>query len=413
MKIKNKGSQVQVSRRQFNKIAGTFGLTATLLGWSGLSKTELISTSEALAATASDIQKKRYGKKARFNLKLGTSQTPETLLKTRGGSLVFIADLEARTDGEIRVEFIGGNKLCNELTCVKHCMKGEIDLFYTTTQNAAHQAPYLNVLDFAYLWPSRAAQYYFFYHPESERLFREPLRKFHKLQFLFTNCQLRGIMMGQKYKDKPKIMTVDALKDTKIRVTSTQLGRITLRLIGTRPIPIAWKDTLNALKIGLVDGAETFSSACTHSMVSVVSQDIHCQLFSGNSATIMNLASYQKLGPKLQHELMESAYLTQVHVQTSSEAGLTNIIGITDPPLSGTVYDKFSVKNCYWPKSELEKAERMSSPKFNPDPWEKWRKRLNRMSGGREIFEELYAIAREIPESTMAINVEPRRWWKG
>ena len=162
-----------VTRREFAKIAGVFGLTSALLSLAEMKSSGLFTSAEALAASASATHKKRYLMPPKVSLKLGTSQSEETLLKTRMGTLVFISDIESRTDGAVRVEFIGSNKFCNELTCVKKCQDGEIDLFTTTTQNAAHRTPYMNVLDFAYLWPGRAAQYYFFYHPKSEPLFYE------------------------------------------------------------------------------------------------------------------------------------------------------------------------------------------------------------------------------------------------
>lgn len=402
-----------VSRRDFWKIAGTFGLTSTLLGWSGLSRLGLAPSAEALAASASENQKKRYKKKARFNLKYGGASYTENGLKVLPtGPLSFIADIEERSDGEIRVEFIGGNKICTELSCAKMCQQGEVDFFSASSQNAAGSAPYFNVLDFAYLWPSRASQYYFFYHPKSESLLRKPLRKFHKLQLLFTHCELRCLLMGQKYKDKPKIMTVDALKNTKLRVTASQLGRIALRLLGTNPVPVPWDATLNGLKIGLIDGAEAWATSVPYGkMGEAVSQVVHCRFISGNGQCSMNLGMFEKLGPELRNAVMESAYFTQLWVQKTSEAKLISVSGITDPPLPGTYYHKYGVRNCYWPKSELEKAEQMASPKYNPEPWKRWRERLNHMAGGIDIFEELYKIAREIPEDISALDVEPRRWW--
>ncbi len=110
---------------------------------------------------------------------------------------------------------------------------------------------------------------------------------------------------------------------------------------------------------------------------------------------------------------MESSYFTQVHVQNSCEAALTNIIDISDPPLPGTVHDKYGVKNCIWPELELAKGERMTSPKFNPGPWQKWLRRLSQMGRVENIFDELHSIAREIPGKTIPINIVPRRWWKG
>ncbi len=389
-----------ITRRDFHKIAGTFGLTSALSGWSGLKNLGLAPSSEALAAEVSANKKKRYKKKAKFNLKFGgASYTEEGLKVLPTGPLNFIADLEERTDGEIRVEFIGGNQLCTELTCAKMCQEGKADFFSASTQNAASAMPYFNVLDFAYLWPSRASQYYFFYHPESESLFREPLRKFHKIQFLFTHCELRCLLMGQNYKDKPKIMTLDALKGAKLRVTASQLGRIALKLLGTNPVPVPWSETLNGLRIGLIDGAEAWSSVPYGKMGEVVSQVVHCCFISGNGQTSMNLDLFEKLGAELQNAVMESAYLAQISVQKTSEAKLVSVTGITDPPLPGSYYDKYGVKNCYWSKSELEKAEQIASPKYNPGPWEEWRERLNHMAGGIDMFEELYKIAREMPRA--------------
>ncbi len=191
-------NQGAVTRIEFYKIIGTFGLTSTLVGLSQLTSFNFLPSSQALADTTAKVQKNRYQKKPRVQLKLGTSQSAETMLKTRMGTLSFISDLESRTDGEIRVEFVGSNKLCDELTCVKLCQEGDMDIFTTTTQNAAHRAVYMNVLDFPYLWPGRAAQYHFFYHPKSEDIFREPIRKFHKLQFFIHPLCTKGYHDGEK-----------------------------------------------------------------------------------------------------------------------------------------------------------------------------------------------------------------------
>lgn len=219
--------------------------------------------------------------------------------------------------------------------------------------------------------------------------------------------------MGMNYRDKPAIMTMDQLKGAKLRVTGSQLGRLALKLMGTSPVPVAWSDSYDALRIGLIDGAETWSSAVPYGKWGpVISMDIHCKLFSGNGMSSMNLKRYESLGDSLRDAVMESAYLTQIDVQKTSEAKLVSVTGITNPPLSGSYYHTHQIKNCIWPDSELEKAEKTISPKFNPAPWDKWRERLNRMAGGIDIFDALYGIAREIPDDSVAVDIEPRRWWK-
>ena len=84
-------------------------------------------------------------------------------------------DLEERTDGEIRVEFIGDNQICGQLSCVEKTQQGIVDIFAASTQNSAGGAPYYNVLDYAYMFPTRASEYHFLYHPASETILREPL----------------------------------------------------------------------------------------------------------------------------------------------------------------------------------------------------------------------------------------------
>ena len=98
------------------------------------------------------------------------------------------------------------------------------------------------------------------------------MRQRHKLQFLFTHCELRGIQLGLKWEDKPTVTSVEQLAGTKNRVTGTQLGRIAMELMNLNPVPIAWEETLDGLKQGLIDGAETWMGAVAYAgMAPVVS----------------------------------------------------------------------------------------------------------------------------------------------
>ena len=322
-------------------------------------------------------------------------------------------DLEERTDGAIQIEFVGSNQLCGQLDCVKKTQQGIIDIFAASTQNSAGSAPYLNVLDYAYMFPSRAAQYYFLYHPGSEQVLREPMRKRHKLEFLFSHAQLRGLQLGLAWKDKPTVTSVTELAGTKNRVTGTQLGRIAMDLMNLNPTPIAWAETLDGLKQGLIDGAETWAAAVAYANMSpVVSQSVNLEFFCGTEHTAMNSKTFDKLGPELQDAVMESAYLTQVHVQTANEASLVNTVGFSDPQLPNTLFAKHDVRIAWLSDAAKREAEEMCSPEFQPAPWEKWRERINKWSGGMDTYKFIYDIAREIPADTLAENVEPRRWWK-
>lgn len=400
-----------LSRRDFMKLSARYGVTSTLLAAGTLGAGASL---PQLARAAEETGRKRYATKPKFELKFGASGFNEKNLDIqKSGQLFFARDLEARSNGAIRVEFIGSNQICGQTNCVSKTQQGIIDIFSASTQNSAGGAPYLNVLDYAYMFPSRAAQYHFFYSPKSETLLREPLRNRHKLQFLFTHCELRGIQLGMKWKDKPTVTSVEQLAGTKNRVTGTQLGRIAMELMNLNPVPIAWEETLDGLKQGLIDGAETWMGAVAYAgMAPVVSQCVDLKFFCGTEHTAMSLPVFDKLGAELQDDVMESAYLAQVYTQGMNEAGLYDIVGATSPSKPGTIFAENNVRVASLSTAELRKAEEMCSPEFNPKPWEEWRERLNNWSGGHDTYQAIYDVAREIPADLAAVNVPPQRWWQ-
>ena len=399
-----------VSRRDLLRLVKRYGISSTLLGAGTLSGAI---TLPRLADAAQSTYEKRYKNEPKFELKFGASGFNErNLLIERAGCLQFVNDLEERTDGAIRIEFIGNNQICGQLDCVKKTQQGIVDIYAASTQNSAGGAPYYNVLDYAFMFPSRAAQYHFLYHPGSQKVLRDPLRERHGLQFLFSHAELRGIQLGNKWKGKPLIKSVTELAGTKNRVTGTQLGRIAMELMELNPTPIAWAETLDGLKQGLIDGAETWPSAVAYANMSpVVAQCVNLEFFCGTEHTAMNAKVFDELGGELQDAVMESAYLTQVHVQAANEAALVKTVGFSDPQLPGTVFVENGTRVSMLTEEAKREAEEMCSPEFHPAEWESWRERLNKWSGGQDTYKFIYDIAREIPKDTLPENVEPRRWW--
>ena len=400
-----------ISRRDLFKLAGQYGMSSTLLAAGTFGGAMSIGT---LARAVESTYEKRYAKEAKHTLKFGAAGfNQQNLLIERAGGLEFARDLESRTDGEIRVEFIGNNQICNQLSCVEKAQQGIVDIYAASTQNSAGGAPYLNVLDYAYMFPSRAAQYHFFYSPDSQRILRDPFEKRHGLKFLFTHADLRGIQLGLKYSDAPTVTKLEELFGTKNRVTGTQLGRIAMQALNLNPVPVAWEETLDGLKQGLIDGAETWASAVAYANMSpVVSQSVDLNFFCGTEHTAMSAASFDKLDGALQDAVMESSYLAQVHVQAANEAALVNTVGYSDPQMPNSIFARDNVRMAFLPDDQLKMAEEMCSPEFQPDLWSDWRERINKWAGGIDTYQEIYDVARQIPKDTLAENVEPRRWWK-
>ncbi|MCR9139425.1 MAG: TRAP transporter substrate-binding protein [Alphaproteobacteria bacterium] len=400
-----------ISRRDLFKLTGQFGISSTLLAAGGLGGAVSLAS---LAQAAESTYEKRFTKPAKHTLKFGAAGfNARNLLIERAGCLEFARDLEERTEGEIRVEFIGDNQICGQLSCVEKTQLGIVDIYAASTQNSAGGAPYLNVLDYAFMFPGRASQYYFLYSPESQRILRDPLEKRHGLKFLFSHCELRGIQLGLKYEKQPTITKLEELFGTKNRVTGTQLGRIAMQLLNLNPVPVAWEETLDGLKQGLIDGAETWASAVAYANMSpVVSQSVDLKFFCGTEHTSMSAKVFDSMDAHLQDAIMESAYLAQVHVQAANEAALVKTVGFSDPQLPDTLFVKNNVRPAFLPADQIKMAEEMCSPEFNPQPWEQWRERLNNWSGGIDTYTDIHRVAREVPADMLPENVEPRRWWR-
>jgi TRAP-type C4-dicarboxylate transport system substrate-binding protein len=409
MGVGNKLSHI--SRRDLFKLAGQYGMSSTLMAAGAFGGAMSIGS---LARAAESTYERRFSKPAKFNLKFGAAGfNARNLLIERAGALEFARDLEARTDGEIRIEFIGDNQICGQLSCVEKTQLGVVDIYAASTQNSAGGAPYLNVLDYAYMFPSRASQYHFLYSPESQRILRDPLEERHGLKFLFSHAELRGMQMGLGWKDKP-ITKLEDLFGSKNRVTGTQLGRIAMQALNLNPVPVAWEETLDGLRQGLIDGAETWASAVAYANMSpVVSKSVDLKFFCGTEHTSMSAKVFNSLDGYLQDAVLESSYWAQTHVQAANEAALVNTVGFSNPQLPGTIFVENDVEPIFLPDSEIKMAEEMCSPEFQPQLWEQWRERLNGWAGGIDTYQEIYNIAREIPADMKAENVEPRRWWKG
>ncbi|QJF52519.1 TRAP transporter substrate-binding protein [Roseobacter ponti] len=400
-----------ISRRDLFRVAGRYGLSSTLLAAGTFGGAMSVAN---LAKAAESTYEKRFSKEAKHTLKFGASGfNARNLLIERAGALEFARDLESRTDGEIRVEFIGDNQICGQTSCVEKTQQGIVDIYAASTQNSAGGAPYLNVLDYAYMFRNRADQYHFLYSPASMALLREPYEKRHGLKFLFSHAELRGIQLGLNFADKPTVTSIDELAGTKNRVTGTQLGRIAMEALNLNPVPVAWEETLDGLKQGLIDGAETWASAVAYAnMAPVVSQSVHLNFFCGTEHTAMSASVFDGLGGDLQDAVMESSYLAQVHVQAANEVALINTVGQSDPQLPNTIFAQNDVRNAFLSEAEIKKAEEMCSPEYQPQLWEQWRERLNGWSGGLDTYQDIYNEVRTIPGDTLPENVEPRRWWK-
>jgi hypothetical protein len=117
-----------VSRRDFMRVAGHYGLMSTLLGATGLSG---VLTLPRLAEAANSTYDKRFKNKAKFNLKYGaTGLDARRLLIMRAGFLDFVNDLEERTVLLVDAKCGGRSALLQCAGLRLHVSKQGVDLLF-------------------------------------------------------------------------------------------------------------------------------------------------------------------------------------------------------------------------------------------------------------------------------------------
>jgi TRAP-type C4-dicarboxylate transport system substrate-binding protein len=409
-----------ISRREFSRIAATFGLTSTLLAYGGFARAGTEPTAAMLAQKAAETANHRAKTTPQIKLTYGMAgHSLDATWVAKIGTFAFIHDIEERTDNAVQIEAKGGNSICGEMTCAEMCMQGIIDLYLASTNNAAMTCPYLNVLDFGALWPSRAALYSFAFDYRSEDLWREPMRRTYGLEMLFGDYGLRGFFMGKmKYGEgTPALDTLEKLRaaNAKVRTTGTLFGLKSMQLMGVNPVAIIYEEVVDAVRKGVIDGAEAWEIPfeVIH-FTEFTGQYLYLKYCSGNWVTGMNVKALEKMPAELRDALMESAYHAQVSVLGKEEASIWQKAGSGEcaPPPPGTEHWRCGIRNIHWSQEEMDKLERVISPKYNPDPWKEWIDRLDKIYGNGSIFEKMYAIAHEVPANAYAIDIIPKRWWK-
>ncbi len=396
-----------VSRRDFMRIGATYGITATILAAGTLGATY---SPNALAQAASRFSRERARNRPKHTFRLGTVYAASQHDIQRAGVWDFVTDLENRTDGEIRVDIVDSGSLCAETVCAQRAQQAVVDIFSSSTQNAASAMPWLNALDFPFMFQSSGQIYDFLFNPESERLFRKAYRERHGMEMLFSTAELRGVYMGRNFRDREPVTTVAQLEGTRIRATPTQFGQEALKLLGMNPVPVAWTETLDAMRSGLVDGMETWAgAAAAFNMAPVITKLVKLNFIPGTQHVAIRSQALESMEDSLQEAVLESAYHTQATVMYNLEAARYALIGDMDNPAPGTIYERSGTEINTLSTEALAEAEQIAHP--SNAAYNELHDMLNDVAGF-DVYDQMLPVARRFPHDQPAINVVPRRWWK-
>lgn len=396
--------QIQkLQHRQAVDIARRYGLKAALFASaSGIAAGVVPGLSDFLVRDA------RAQAKAKYRLRFGAgvfSPANETHLRT--GLYDFAKRVEEKSDGEVAIQIIDKTQACAETTCGERVINNVLDIGTSSPQNLGSVMPYSIALDWPFLWRDRTDYLNFLYSKESNRLYRDVMRKAYGIVPLYGSGEMRNVMMGMKYSDRPAIVSPAGLQGAKIRITNSEMISNFAQSMKLNPIPLAWTELLEGLKSGVVDAAETWPGAATgFGMHSVLSQDVAVEFSPGFELVFISARVFDKFPDKIKLAFLEAAYETQKSAYEGVAVAQNAVVGNGPNPSPDSAYVKSSIKRIRLTPAQRAEFAAMGSVDANAQLYAPTRKKLDQIAGM-----DVYGAMKEVEGKLAGKPLQPVKWW--
>lgn len=393
----------ELTRRELMSITAKYGAKAALYAISAQATLGFVPSlskyvmNDAQAAT-----------NAKYNLRYGAtviSKANEPRFQTK--AYRFVELVEQLSEGEVSIQVLDARSACAEPNCGTRVANGVLDMGNSSAQNLAAVLPYAIALDFTYLWKDRTGFYNMLFSKESEKLYRGVFRSRYGIEPLFGNGDMRGLFMGLKYKDHPPIRSPEQLKGAKLRITNSEPIRAFGQGIGMNPIPLAFVETLEGLKSGIVDAAEIYAAPATMAgMHKVCSQWLALDFCPGFELCFISSAVFDKFPDRIKEIFYEAAWQAMQEGYTGVLEANNKLVGVGPDPAPDSDFLSAGIKNVRFTQEELEPFKELSAADRRPELYSGIRKKLDKLAG-LDIFGALQEYEAKISGKPLI----PEKWW--
>lgn len=392
-----------LNRRAFLDIAAAYGTRAAFGATVVVAQTGLMPGTDWLLGEA-----RAQSDKGKYRIRFGAgviSKANELQMQT--GLYEFVKKAEELSGGELEFQVIDSSQACNEGTCGERVASRVIDMGNSSPQNMGSTFPYAIAMDFPFLWQDRTAYINFMYSKESNKLYRNVLREAYGIEPLWVSGEMRNIFLGQKYAGKAAITSFKEFQGAKVRITNSVMIANFMRSIGVNPIPLAWSETLEGLKSGVVDGAETWPGAATgFGMHRVLSHDVPLEFCVGCELFYMSRATFQKLPTKLQEAVLEASLHAMQVGYSGVDLARNKYIGNGPNPEANAAYQEVGLKVAKLSEAQLNEFKQAAALERNASLWGPARQTLDKVAGF-----DVYAGLKEAAAKQNGKPHAPQKWW--
>jgi TRAP-type C4-dicarboxylate transport system substrate-binding protein len=392
-----------LSRRVFLDLAAAYGARAAFGATVVVAQTGILPGTDWLLGEA-----RAQSNKGKYRIRFGAgvvSKANELHLQT--GLYEFVKKAEELSGGELEFQIIDSSQACNESTCGERVASQVIDMGNSSPQNMGSTFPYAIAMDFPFLWKDRTGYINFMYSKDSNKLYRNVLREAYGIEPLWVSGEMRNIFLGQKYKGREAITSFKEFQGAKVRITNSVMIANFMRSIGVNPIPLAWSETLEGLKSGVVDGAETWPGAATgFGMHRVLSHDVPLEFCVGCELFYISRATFQKLPTKLQEVMLEASLHAMQIGYSGVDLARNKYIGNGRNAEASAAYKEVDIKVAALSEAQLSEFKQAAALERNASLWGPARQTLDKV-GGFDVYSALKdAAGRHNGKPHM-----PQKWW--
>jgi len=247
------------------------------------------------ALTAGDPVWAGFAKKPKYILNFGHAVPEDHPYHI--GAVRFKEACAFLSDGELQIDIFPNFQLGSEQDQYKATQMGTQDISLGAINNAAPFWPPFNVFIMPYLFRNLEHAWNVADGPVGADLKKKFLEQTGMRTIALFDLGFRSLSNSKRPITKP-----EDLKGVLFRVPKNPVMVETTKAMGAEAIPMAWSETFNALKQGVVDGQDT-PPAVTLSMKFYEARQKFYSLtehFYAYAITLMNEKKYQSLPPHIQ-----------------------------------------------------------------------------------------------------------------
>lgn len=394
---------MKVSRRDFLRITKDYGAkTAVFAALTGTTAGGLLSQFAARDAHAA--------KKAKYKIRFGASTVNaknENFLQTQ--IYDFVKWIEEESDGEIALQVIDSTQACAENQCVERVGAGVLDMGASSAQNAASVVFHAQALDWPFLWRSPEAMLNLLHDPSMNTVYRDVWRNKYGIEYLYCANEMRDIYMGLKYSDLDEVRHPDQLKDRKLRITNSTMIKNFAASLGMSPVPLAWTETLEGMKSGVVDGMETWGGAAAgFGMTKVTAQVVEMNFCPGTASVFINTRAMDRMPARLQDVIREAARRASAQSHEKLAEAMNTVIGSGPEPTPDSNYMqlKDTLRHIRLSEEEMDVFRERGAVERNSAIYSDVRKELDSLAGT-----DVYGAMAEFEQKVRGQPLNPQKWW--